>query len=58
MFNVDTEELAYSSMEALRHDSSLDLAEMERVIATGLGAARKLHSLVLQSQAGQSNQAE
>lgn len=49
MFNVDTEELSYSSMESLRHDSRLDLAELERVMATGLSAARKLHKVILQS---------
>lgn len=50
VFNVDTEELTYSSMEALKHDQMLDLAEIERIMGTGLSAARKLHKLVLQSQ--------
>ena len=47
VFNVDTAELAYSSMQALKHDSMLNLGQMERTMATGLGAARKLHSLIL-----------
>lgn len=47
VFNVDTEELTYSSMEALRHGSTLDLASMERLMGTGLSAARKLHKLIL-----------
>ena len=54
VFNVDTEELTYSSMEALRHDQMLDLAQMERLMGTGLSAARKLHALILQSQSEKS----
>ena len=49
VFNVDTEELTYSSMEALKHGSMLDLASMERTIGTGLSSAQKLHKLILQS---------
>lgn len=50
VFNVDTEELSYSSMESLKHGSVLDLESMERTVGTGLSAARKLHKLILQSQ--------
>ena len=49
MFNVDTEELTYSSMEALKNDQPIDFAQMERIIGTGNAAARKLHTLILQS---------
>ena len=40
-------------MEALKHGSVMDLGSMERMIATGLSAARRLHKLVLQSQVSQ-----
>jgi len=40
---VDTEEATYSSMEALKHGSVLDMQAMERIIGTGLSAAKKLH---------------
>ena len=58
VFNVDTEEITYSTMEALKHDSRLDLGQMERIMGTGLGAARKLHKLILQSQVAVSEQPE
>ena len=49
VYNVDTEELVYSSMESFQYGKMLSFDEIERVIGTGLAASRKIHKLFLQS---------
>ena len=53
VFNVDTEELSYSSMNNLNSTAKVSLSQMEQIAGLGLGASRKIHQLILETKASQ-----
>ena len=50
VFNVDTEELSYSSMNNMNNSQKVSLSQLEQIMGLGLGASRKIHQLILQTE--------